>query len=184
MHALFAATHPERLASLLWNNPVARTAWAPDYPWGLGPEEFERSLQEAASWGTLEYGRSLEEWRAAERAGVQPSDLRGMTHDEERLHMYARINRNTASPDVAREINRIYWETDIRAIPPAIHSPTALICGQEDTVEEVRYIESLMPNSTVHLLEGRSGVAASPILAILRGLAGIEPPVPDLETVL
>jgi hypothetical protein len=43
MHALFAATYPKRTSGLFWNYPRARLAWAPDYPWGHGPEVYEAS---------------------------------------------------------------------------------------------------------------------------------------------
>ena len=184
MHALFAATHPDRTDGLLWNNPAGRTAWAPDYPWGLGPEEFERSIQESMIWGTTSYGSSIAQWRAAERAGVSPADLEGASEAPERLNTYAKINRNTASPDVAREILRIDWETDVRAILPSVHARTALVTGTRDNVEEVEYIASLMPNAVVHVLEGRSGIAAQPILQILREMAGVQPPPAGLDTVL
>ena len=38
---LFAATYPGRTKALILNNTGPRTAWAPDYPWGMTPEEFE-----------------------------------------------------------------------------------------------------------------------------------------------
>jgi len=59
MHALFAATYPARTCGLVWNYPRARLAWAPDYPWGQGPEMFEAALAQTASWGTTEYARDL-----------------------------------------------------------------------------------------------------------------------------
>ena len=34
MHALFAATYPDRTSGIVWNYPRPRLAWAPDYPWG------------------------------------------------------------------------------------------------------------------------------------------------------
>src|SRR6266536_39563 len=34
MSALFAATYPERTDALILYGTYARTAWAPDYPWG------------------------------------------------------------------------------------------------------------------------------------------------------
>jgi pimeloyl-ACP methyl ester carboxylesterase len=33
-NALLAATKPERVQSMVWLEPNARCAWAPDYPWG------------------------------------------------------------------------------------------------------------------------------------------------------
>jgi len=184
MHALFAATHPERVSGLLWNNPAARRAWAPDYPWGLGRDAFERSMQQSLTWGTAEYGRVIANWRTAERMGIPLGELTAAAEDRSRLKAYARINRNTATPDVAYEIDRIDWETDVRAILPSVHTPTALITGTKDNVEEARHIASLMPNATLHVLEGRSGVAMESILQILRKMAGIEAPTPALDTVL
>jgi class 3 adenylate cyclase len=105
-------------------------------------------------------------------------------HRRERLSAYARINRNTATPDVAVAIERIEWETDVRGILPSVQAPAALITGKEDKVDETKYIASLMPNAIVHVLEGRSGVALEPILVILRNLAGIRRSAPVLDTVL
>ena len=184
MHALFAATHPERVSGLLWNNPKARTAWAPDYPWGLGPDAFEQSMQVSLAGGTADYGQTIAKLRTAERMAVPLADLPGMTEDREHLKAYAKINRNTATPDVAREIDRIFWDTDVRAILPSVHTPTALITGTKDCVAEAEYIASLMPTATLHVLDGRSGVALEPILQILRKMAGIEAPAPALDTVL
>ena len=38
---LFAATYPERTAALVLNAPVVRGSWAPDFPWGVGPDESD-----------------------------------------------------------------------------------------------------------------------------------------------
>jgi pimeloyl-ACP methyl ester carboxylesterase len=35
-NALFAASDPERVQSIVWWGPVARNVWSPDYPWGAG----------------------------------------------------------------------------------------------------------------------------------------------------
>ena len=34
MASLFAATYPERVSALVLYGCFARSAWAPDYPWG------------------------------------------------------------------------------------------------------------------------------------------------------
>jgi pimeloyl-ACP methyl ester carboxylesterase len=73
VHVLFAATHPDRTGGLIWNNPKARAAWAPDYPWGSTPEEVDRDLElRAESWGTFADARSIAEMRARERLGLSP----------------------------------------------------------------------------------------------------------------
>jgi class 3 adenylate cyclase/pimeloyl-ACP methyl ester carboxylesterase len=184
MHALFASTHPDRVTGLLWNNPVARTAWAPDYPWGQSHEEFERLMRLSDAWGTPEYSHALAEFRAAERNAMPASRTLRAGMDPPTPSDYGLINRNTASPDVARAIARMTWETDVRKILPFVHAPALLVTGTQDRVDEAAYIASLMPNATVHTVPGRSGIAYAPILEILRRMAGAEPPAPELETVL
>jgi len=53
VNALFASGHPDRVNSLIWLSPEARSVWAPDYPWGVGPEYVEASLRAIEQgWGT------------------------------------------------------------------------------------------------------------------------------------
>ena len=167
-----------------WNNPAARNAWAPDYPWGRGRDEYERSVRYAEAWGTAAYGRAIADWREAERRGVTREALGDVEHARERLNRYARIVRNTATPDVALEINRIFWETDVRGVLPSVTCPVALITGEDDGTAEVEYLASLLPQATVHVLAGRSGMAVKPILEITRNLAGVIPRPTGLDTVL
>ena len=43
---LFAATYPERTTALVLFSVQPRWRWAPDYPWGMRPEEAERLIEE------------------------------------------------------------------------------------------------------------------------------------------
>jgi class 3 adenylate cyclase/pimeloyl-ACP methyl ester carboxylesterase len=181
MHAMFAATHPDRVSGLLWNNPAARMAWAPDYPWGRLPAEFESSIDRVKEWGTAGNARFIAGVRAAEH-GVPYSEQ--AEADRARIQAFARMNRNTVSPDVAEQIIRIWWQTDVRAVLPSVQAPTALITGENDKVDETRYVASLMPNADVHVLPGQSGFSAEPILQILRKLCGAPPNSSALDTVL
>jgi hypothetical protein len=79
MHALFAATYPSRTSGLVWNYPRARLAWAPDYPWGKGPEAFDAELAQASSWGTTGHARELALSRAAQR-GEDTERQKGTLH--------------------------------------------------------------------------------------------------------
>jgi class 3 adenylate cyclase len=182
--AMFAATHPDRAAGLVWNNPAAKSAWSPDYPWGRGPREYERSQRETMAWGTIEWARMLADYRAAEQRGVALEALGPIEHDRERLAAYARIVRNTASPDVASEIARIFWETDVRGVLPSVTCPVALVTGTEDGTAEAEYVASLLPNATVHVLKGRSGAQAEAFVAIVRDMAGVKAPAVGLDSVL
>ena len=177
MHALFAATYPDRTSGIFWNYPRARLAWAPDYPWGQGPEAFAAEVAQAATWGTTKHARELALSRAAQRAGIPDDQRDTLIVDEELVRRYARVTRNTVSPDVAEALTRISWQTDVRDILPSVHTPTALVVGEDDaaaTVQEAEYVASLMPNATVHKLSGRSGLQLEAAMEIIRRLAGVE----------
>jgi class 3 adenylate cyclase len=177
MHALFAATYPVRTSGIVWNYPRARLAWAPDYPWGQRPDDFKAELAHASSWGTTEYARDLALRRAAQRAGIPDDQRHTLAVDDELMRKYARVTRNTLSPDVAEALTRILWQTDVRDILPSVHTPTALIIGDADAgpeLEEAEYVASLMHNARVHKLAGRAGLQVEAVMDIARELAGIE----------
>jgi pimeloyl-ACP methyl ester carboxylesterase len=70
---LVAASDPDRVRALVWDDPLPRIAWAPDYPWGKNKDQRERELHSLEHWGTIEYGR---EWAAQfeEETGAAPPD--------------------------------------------------------------------------------------------------------------
>lgn len=49
-NVLFAASHPERVRSIVWMQPMARSVWIPDYPWGYRSEEIEAEQQFLELW--------------------------------------------------------------------------------------------------------------------------------------
>jgi hypothetical protein len=58
-NVLLAAADPARVQALLWWEPLARSAWAPDYPWGGGPQYFAKQQRALDVWGTAEYGKGM-----------------------------------------------------------------------------------------------------------------------------
>jgi pimeloyl-ACP methyl ester carboxylesterase len=70
-NALLAATTPERIRSLVWYVPQARSVWTPDYPWGAPPEYMELDEQALEHWGTAGYGRAFADQEAS--GGAQHS---------------------------------------------------------------------------------------------------------------
>jgi class 3 adenylate cyclase len=56
--------------------------------------------------------------------------------------------------------------------------------GTADKVEEARHVASLIPNATLHEVEGRAGAAPGPVVAIMREMSGVAPAAPELDTVL
>jgi class 3 adenylate cyclase len=118
--AMFAATYPERtLGLVLWGGSV-RTAWAPDYPWGMPDEEFEQRLvRRTELWGdadraeesvlmTFPVGDPLAEW-----AGI--------------AQWLVKLQRYGASPGDLVTFSRVWYSTDARSVLPAIQVPTAVI---------------------------------------------------------
>ena len=179
-NVLFAASHPERVHSIVWWAPAARMAWSPDYPWGLRPENSvdidERELQH---WGTLEGARAWAEGEA----------MFGDIHTEEEIYWHAKLARHTGTPDVGRELTRIWYETDIRPVLPSVKVRTLLLAQETNTreVEEAEYIASLMPLAEFKPIPG-GPVTSSDVLLAARDeyqrFIGVELPKLDLDTVL
>jgi class 3 adenylate cyclase/pimeloyl-ACP methyl ester carboxylesterase len=177
-HVLFAASDPERVHSIVWWAPSARSVWTPDYPWGVRPEYVEASERELQQWGTVEGGRAWAQGEAIYRA--EPT--------EDEVYWHAKLARHTGTPDVGRELTRIWYETDIRALLPTVNVPTLVLAqeSQSSNVEEAKYVASLMPSAEFKPIPG--GQLTSPELHSaaleVRRFVGVEPPKPELDTVL
>ena len=167
-NVLFAASHPERVHSLVWDAPSPRTMWAPDFPWGVDRDFMERHIKLTAEmWGSEEYGPAF-------------AELHWVDHDmpTELVTMMGRLSRHTATPDVAVMLERIWSETDIRAILPSVSVPTLILAYDESG----DYVASLMPNAEVrHLQDPWSDTEG---MAHIREWLGVPAPAPDLDRVL
>ena len=175
-NALLAATEPESVRSLVWYAPSARSVWTPDYPWGVKPEYVELDQRALEQWGTAAYGRAFIETEAAGEHEIR---------DVEEA-MIGLLSRHTTTPDVARELARIWYETDIRDVLRAVRVPTLLLGYEEDesSVDEAEYIASIMPEATLRVMPGRESTAEpSRTAEAIREFLGAEAPV-DLDTVL
>jgi class 3 adenylate cyclase len=187
VHVLFAATHPERASGLIWYSPRARRTRAPDYPWPDQVDDLETKLDAyAADWGTFADAKFLAELRERERLGL-PADAEPPPVSREQVNVYARMIRNSASPEVAREMARIEYEIDIRALLPLVRVPVALVVGTKDppeVAEEAAHVGSLLPNATLHTVEGRAGAAAEAAVRIVRRMTGMAEPSVSVDSVL
>lgn len=119
MAALFAATYPDRVSALVLANGTARTAWAPDSPWGVQPEVAAALIETVdQTWG-----------EGVTMAAVNPS----IAGDEHAVQAWGRFLRLAASPSVAAAVIRKIFELDVRAILPTIRVPT-LIVSRRDAI--------------------------------------------------
>jgi class 3 adenylate cyclase/pimeloyl-ACP methyl ester carboxylesterase len=113
--ALFAATYPERTAALVLNAPVVRGSWAPDFPWGVRPDESDIA--------NIEPNYASPESIRAEIKADMPSRL----GDEEFARWLGSYNRLSASPSTAAALTRMNLQIDVRAALPAIRAPTLVL---------------------------------------------------------
>jgi class 3 adenylate cyclase len=172
---LLAATHPERVHSLVWDHPQARSARAEDYPWGVGPEFVEAEQRSFEHWGTSGYAKA---WVA-----LAAADGHDVSSDEYGARHIAKMSRHTATPDVARELSQIWYETDVRGILGSVRAPSLLMTQPDPAfIEEATYVASLLPDARVkvHDLISGPGRAAE----LIRRFTGAEPSAASMDTVL
>jgi class 3 adenylate cyclase/pimeloyl-ACP methyl ester carboxylesterase len=121
MSLLFAATHPERVQSLVVYGAVARFSLElPDYPWGFTAEEKAQHLQEIEShWGEGVLG---------ELFFGDFADIPGFRE------FYGRAQRASASPTMAAWLWQALLEIDVRGILGSIRTPTLVLARPDDRV--------------------------------------------------
>jgi pimeloyl-ACP methyl ester carboxylesterase len=146
MALLFAATHPERVASLVVINTGARLMRGEGYPWGLTSDEVERFLARAReTWGT---------------GGLAETFAPSVTDDERYRQWWARYQRMGASPGRSVAMARLLFEMDVRDVLPSIRVPT-LVVHRKDfrlfPIEYGRYLAERIPGAKLVELEGADG---------------------------
>jgi pimeloyl-ACP methyl ester carboxylesterase len=143
MSALFAATHPERVSSLILYGTFARMLKAPDFPEGVREERFDQ-------WTEMVH----EEWGGA--VGVDlwaPSEL----GNPEFERWWGRLLRQGTSPAGAIDLMGLYREIDVRRVLPAISAPTVVLHRAEDRMipaRQGRYIADHIPGARYVELPG------------------------------
>lgn len=136
MCLLFAATYPERVSALILYAGIARTAWAPDHPWGRTSEMFADRLK-------LVY----EGWGRGDSVQMYAPSLVG---DPEYVRWAAANERAGASPNAVVSILKMAHEIDVRHILPAISVPTLVMHRAGDRmvrVEQSRLLAERIPGA-------------------------------------
>ena len=186
-NALFASMYPDRTHALLWWWPAAQSVWASDYPWGDTPDLVEREMRAVRdSWGTKAYGRN---WADQNEILAGGGEFSPAARIEGEFALIARISRHWATPDVAEELERIWYETDVRGVLPSIRVPTLLLCRElPRQVEEATYIGGLIPGSEVLSFpgtqQGLEGEGMDTIAEAIRRFVGAERPMSARNRVL
>jgi class 3 adenylate cyclase len=118
MALMAAATHPDRIESLVLVNGFARFSRADDYPAGIPAVAGEQLLDQV----TETWGRGT----MAPFLGPSVADNPGMTD------WYSRLERFTASPGTAVAKMRTILELDVREVLPLVTAPTLVIQNTDD----------------------------------------------------
>jgi class 3 adenylate cyclase len=174
---LFAATYPGRTRALILNNTGSRTAWAPDYPWGMTPEEFQSELENAETrWGSREYAAEIVLSTTPQRA-----------NDDALIDWWASSMRLSASPSAAAALLRIYHDMDVREVLPAIHVPT-LVLASDPAAEESEAMARQIPGALFIRIQSPARVVMAdpePFLSeIRRFVSRVREEESDLDRVL
>jgi pimeloyl-ACP methyl ester carboxylesterase len=120
MSALFAASYPDRVSSLILYGTWARMLAAPDHPQGIEPRALDR-LGEVFR----------DEWGGPVAADMWAPSATG---DPEFRRWWARFLRQGTSPTGALDLIDLYREIDVRSILPAIRVPTLVLHRRDDLV--------------------------------------------------
>jgi pimeloyl-ACP methyl ester carboxylesterase len=143
IYAALAKENPERVAGLIWHGPFARSAWAPDYPWGGTPEELESyATKIAESWGTEPFAADFVAGGAPSRVG-----------DVDATHFFAHWMRQTSDAWTAAEYNRRWDAIGLQPWLGEVRVPTLLTTRGIDPAEAA-HVARLMPAATLVGLDG------------------------------
>jgi pimeloyl-ACP methyl ester carboxylesterase len=122
--ALFAATHPARTQALVLFGAMARSTWAPDYPWATSGE----GLIEAAAEFTVPA------WGTGENVEVFAPSLAG---DVAMREWWGRMERMSVSPSMMEKIFFMFLDTDVRDVLPLVQAPTLVLHRRGDRVVNI-----------------------------------------------
>jgi class 3 adenylate cyclase len=149
MCALFAATYPERVRSLVMYGSYARGLPEGDYPWAAtrwttSPDDLEATLELLGeTWG-------------------EPEELLGfwgpsIAEQEHYRQWWARYLRMSASPAAAAALTLMNHHVDIRPVLPTIRVPTLVLHRAEDSLNLAagsRYMADRIPGARYVELAG------------------------------
>jgi class 3 adenylate cyclase len=143
---IFAASYPNRAASLVWNRAVATKRWSPEYPWGRTPDEHRAEAAETRD------GMGSTELAHAWLMDCAPS----LAGDERLEAQIARLDRHFMAPSTAAEWIQVESETDVTAVLPLLRCPTLLLDYEQSSTDaaESRHVHSRIPAAELQLISG------------------------------
>jgi class 3 adenylate cyclase len=144
---LLAATHPERITSLVLVNGTARTSRADDYPAGIPQHILEGFVADQLSGG--ESTPASDEFLRVNAPSMAGNDAF--------RSWWIRAGHRAASPARARALQSVVLFADVRAVLATIQVPTLVLHRRADKVirvEHGRYLGEHIPGARYVELEG------------------------------
>jgi class 3 adenylate cyclase len=118
MSILFGATHPELTTGLILYGGMARSTWAPDYPWAT-PEDA--LLESSIEMTPHLYDGAIVEIMA-------PS----LADDPQAREAFARFQRYAATPAMLTQTYLMFLDIDVRPILSTVDVPTLILHRRGD----------------------------------------------------
>ena len=144
---LFAASHPERTAALIFVGGEVKEVTSADWPWGESTrEEFEESMERILA--------SDASWGKPAPVFFAPSRMR----DPALMEWLGRLERSAATPAAGVAFMRVGSQIDVRHVAPSIHVPSLVMHSPRDTVvnfEQGRWLARTIPNARFVELSGQ-----------------------------
>ncbi len=141
-----AAKHPDRVSHLIIVNGSARTAWAPDYPIGIGRDVLDAVQEVHFAPDAVERGFDF-------LALAAPSVADNQAFRE----WWDRAGNRAASPAMAQAISEMHRETDARPLLASIQTPTLVLHRRENRFVPLahgRYLAEHIANAKYVELDG------------------------------
>ena len=142
---LFAAAFPQRCAALVLIGGLARSTWAPDYPWAATKEAL---MESAASF-------TLPGWGRGDNIEIFAPTL---ADDPAMVEWWGRIERLAATPGMVAQLFTMFLDIDVRDVLPLVQAPTLVLHRTGDRVVSVhagRWLASRINGAKFVELPGR-----------------------------
>jgi len=147
---LFAASHPERTAGLIFVGGEVKEIREDDWPWGQSTRKDYEAMLDGILSGQTEWGKVTRVWFAPSRE-----------NDPAVIDWLSRLERSAASPAAAVAFMRLGSEIDVRYVAPSIHVPTLVLHTPRDPVvpyEQGRWLAEQIEGARFVELTGRDHV--------------------------
>jgi class 3 adenylate cyclase/pimeloyl-ACP methyl ester carboxylesterase len=172
---LLAATHPDRVAGLVWFFAQARSVKTDGWPYGRDPDDVDRLAEEAEhAWGTEAFVRQM-------YAHAEIGD--------DTIRFLARLQRHACGPATAVRFIRLLHEYDVREILSTLRTPVLALGTKgypnEWVVEQAQATTAMIPGAACKAMPASASRLWAPaVIEATFAFCGIERPPPELDSIL